>query len=79
MTHTITLFKNIKETSTPFYREVDVILDRIREGATKVLVKQIRLEKDKSERNEIKKNLPAICFSGTFTKRNDGEKSQSCS
>jgi len=72
MTHTITLFKNIKETSTPFYREVDVILDRIREGATKVLVKQIRLEKDKSERNEIKKNLPAICFSGTFTKRNDG-------
>ena len=67
----VTIFKNIKETSTPFYREVSVVLDRIKNGASKQLVKSIRLEKDKSERNEIKKNLPAICFSGIFTKRND--------
>ena len=67
----VTIFKNIKETSTPFYREVSVVLDRIKNGASKELVKSIRLEKDKSERNEIKKNLPAICFSGIFTKRND--------
>lgn len=67
----VTIFKNIKETSTPFYREVSVVLDRIKNGASKELVKSIRLEKDKSQRNEIKKNLPAICFSGIFTKRND--------
>lgn len=67
----VTIFKNIKETSTPFYREVSVVLDRIKNGASKELVKSIRLEKDKSARNEIKKNLPAICFSGIFTKRND--------
>ena len=71
MTPTITIFKNIKETSTPFYREVGLVLNRIKEGASKELVKKIRLEKDKGARNEIKKNLPALCFSGTFTKRND--------
>tara|TARA_Y100001938_G_scaffold15346_2_gene18893 strand:+ start:10149 stop:12566 length:2418 start_codon:yes stop_codon:yes gene_type:complete len=71
MTPTVTIFKNIKETSTPFYREVDVVLDRIKNGSSKDLVKKIRLEKDKSQRNEIKKELPAICFSGTFNKRTD--------
>jgi hypothetical protein len=67
----ITIFQNIKETSTPFFRSVDFILERIKGGATKDLVKRIRTEKDKSQRNELKKNLPAICFSGTFNKRND--------
>ena len=35
------------------------------------MVKKIRLEKNKSERNEMKKMLPSICFSGTFNKRAD--------
>ena len=70
-TYQITIFQNIKDTSTPFHRDVRVILDRIREGATKELVKKIRLEKRKPERNELKKSLPAICFSGVFTKRSD--------
>ena len=35
------------------------------------MVKRIRSEKNKTERNELKKQLPAICFSGTFNKRND--------
>jgi hypothetical protein len=71
MTYQITIFQNIKETSTPFHRNVGVILDRIRSGASKDLVKKIRAEKRKPERNELKKLLPAICFSGTFTKRSD--------
>lgn len=71
MTHTVTIFKNIKETSTPFFREVGTILNRIKDGASKDLVKRIRNEKNKSERNELKKHLPAICFSGTFNKRAD--------
>ena len=68
----ITIFKNIRETSTPFHRSVGFVLDRIRNGASKNLVKQIRKEKDKSQRNELKKELPAVCFSGKFTKRMDG-------
>ena len=71
MTSNITIFKNIRETETPFYRGVDKILERVKDGSSKELVKKIRAEKNKSERNEIKKNLPAVCFSGTFNKRND--------
>jgi len=71
MTSRITIFKNIKETETPFHRGINVVLDRIKDGATKNLVKDIRSTKEKSERNELKKRLPAICFSGVFIKRND--------
>jgi hypothetical protein len=67
----ITIFKNILETSTPFHRGVDFVLERIRQGSSKNLVKRIRTEKDKAKRNELKKELPAVCFSGTFTKRTD--------
>ena len=71
MTENVTIFRNIVETATPFHRPMDVVLDRIKDGATKDLVKRIRAEKNKSERNILKKNLPAICFSGVFNKRND--------
>jgi hypothetical protein len=67
----VTIFQNIKDTSTPFHRHVLSILSRIKEGSSKDLVKKIRSEKNKSDRNELKKQLPAICFSGTFNKRND--------
>ena len=72
MSYQVTIFQNIKDTSTPFHRDVRVVLDRIREGATKELVKKIRSEKRKQERNELKRSLPAICFSGIFNKRSDG-------
>ena len=67
----VTIFKNIKSTDTPFVRPIEDILERIQDGSTKNLVKSIRQTKDKSERNELKKRLPAICFSGVFNKRND--------
>ena len=71
MTRDITIFRNIRETNTPFYRDVMLILERIKDGASKDLVKEIRKEKSKDSRNELKKGLPAVCFSGTFNKRND--------
>ena len=67
----ITIFKDIKETSQPFYRQAIVILQRIKDGASKELVKRIRDEKDKEKVNALKQKLPAVCFSGNFTKRND--------
>ncbi len=67
----VTIFQNIKETATPFHRDVHAILERIKDGTSKDLVKKIRAEKNKHDRNELKKLLPAICFSGTFNKRND--------
>ena len=58
----ITIFKDIKETSQPFYRDVAVVLKRIGDGSSKELVKKIRQEKDKHKRNKLKSSLPAICF-----------------
>tara|TARA_R110002051_G_scaffold30319_7_gene70196 strand:+ start:1462 stop:3873 length:2412 start_codon:yes stop_codon:yes gene_type:complete len=67
----ITIFKDIKDTAQPFYRDVNKIIKRIQEGASQEIVRAIRLEKDKERRNQLKQSLPAICFSGKFTKRND--------
>ena len=67
----ITIFKDIKDTAQPFYRDVNTILERIQEGSSQDIVRSIRGEKDKEVRNKLKQSLPAICFSGKFTKRND--------
>tara|TARA_R110000803_G_scaffold10308_5_gene31693 strand:- start:2154 stop:4571 length:2418 start_codon:yes stop_codon:yes gene_type:complete len=67
----ITIFSSIKDTDQPFHKDVGIVLQRIKEGKTKELVKKIRLEKNKSDRNVLKKKLPAICFSGRFKRRND--------
>ena len=67
----ITIFKNIRETSTPFFRDVSFVFERIASEKYGDLIKQIRREEDKTQRNELKKGLPAICFSGTFSKRAD--------
>ena len=71
MPNTVTIFQNIRETETPFFKDVTSILQRIKEGKNQELVKKIRQEKNKTKRNELKKNLPAICFSGQFNKRSD--------
>ena len=62
MSKIITIFKNIKETNTPFHKDVMFILDRIKSGKNKELIKKIRKTADKNQRNELKKNLPAICL-----------------
>tara|TARA_R100001460_G_scaffold65034_1_gene105377 strand:- start:47191 stop:49572 length:2382 start_codon:yes stop_codon:yes gene_type:complete len=67
----ITIFRNIKDTDQPFYKDINYILHRIRDGASKDLIKKIRSEKDKTRRNELKQGLPAICFSGKFSRRSD--------
>lgn len=67
----ITIFKNIREIYTPFHRDVSFVLDRVRDGKHKDLISSIRKEQDKTNRNNLKKELPAICFSGTFSKRSD--------
>jgi hypothetical protein len=71
MLSNVTIFGSIKDTSAPFHRSVFKILERIKEGKSKETVKKIRSCKSKTERNELKQLLPAICFSGEFTKRQD--------
>jgi hypothetical protein len=69
MDQKVTIFKNVTSVDTPYFVSIEKILDRIKKGNSKELITSIRAEKDKDARNEIKKNLPAICFSGLFSKR----------
>jgi DNA-binding transcriptional MerR regulator len=71
MSEIVTIFRNIRETETAYHRSVAKVLGRIKDGASKDLVTRIRKENDKASRNEMKKELPAVCFSGVFNKRND--------
>lgn len=73
MENIITVFKNIKDTSQPFYRSCDAALARIKNGESKELVESIRLEEDKTKRNILKQGLPSICFSGKFKRRKASE------
>jgi len=65
----VTIFKNIKATATPYIRDVDVVFDRIKNGNSQRLIELIRKESEKEKRNELKKQLPSICFSGQFKQR----------
>jgi len=65
----ITYFKSVIDTSQAYHREVSSAITRIRDGSSKALVERIRVESDKDRRNLLKRQLPAICFSGKFTAR----------
>lgn len=71
MNHIVTIFKSVKATSTGFHKPVNIILERIKNGTSKDLIKKVRKETDDEKRQELKRKLPAICFSGTFNQRAD--------
>jgi len=67
----VTVFSHVKNTDQPFYRDIMYVLERIRSGSSKNLIKDIRDCDTQQEQYELKLKLPAICFSGKFNKRND--------
>ena len=67
---TVTYFDNFKTVNDPKFFSVDMVLERIRNGASKQLIEQLRLIKDPEQQKDFKLNkLPLICFSGQFTRR----------
>lgn len=66
-----TIYKNIFETNTPHYLEINKLLVRIKDGASKVNVTEIRNTLDKAKKDSLKKNLPSVVFSGKFENRED--------
>lgn len=60
-----TIFKNIFS-KEPHFITINKALERIKLGASKGLVLDIRLALDKEKANKLKLNLPSICFSGKF-------------
>lgn len=65
----ITIFAHVKDVENPFYKEIDDVLNDIKNGTNKDYINQIRLEKDKKKRNILKQKLKSICFSGEFSYR----------
>jgi hypothetical protein len=65
------VYRDIGTVSQGHVRDIQWVIDRIRSGASKDLVERIRALPTKSERDELKKGLTSICFSGVFRKRED--------
>ncbi len=65
---TVTIFQKVTEVNKPYHVPVSVIVDRIRNGKDRVLIDMLRMEPDPERRRKIKVKIPAICFSGIFSK-----------
>jgi len=66
----VSLFKNIKSTTPKVAsRCVYKVLESIKDGTYKSTIANIRIEKDKKVRNELKSKLEYVTFCGTFSTR----------
>lgn len=72
MQNKVTVFKTINS-NIPLYYDVHEVLGSIKRGKNKQLIEKIRNEKDKEQRDRLKKQLYWICFSGEFKKRQNDE------
>lgn len=65
-----TYFDSFKTVNSPKHIHVDELLERIKTGASKHLIDQLRGITDGETQKEFKLNrLPLICWSGTFSRR----------
>jgi len=62
----VSAFKNVKDVNNPVNRDVMIFLNRIKNGAQKDKIEQLR-----KGNKEIKQQLPGVCFSGKFKRRSD--------
>lgn len=64
----VTIFKNARETLTGYHKNVFYALNRIKTGQSKEYVEKLR-QMPFDEYQENKKNLPSVCYCGTFNNR----------
>lgn len=65
----VTVFNDLKIIDVAFYKEIDDVLDYIKNNPNKSSIEKIRSIDDKEQRNKLKSKLKCICFSGEFSKR----------
>ncbi len=63
----VTIYRSLFS-NEPYYITVNQALNRIKEGASKKYVSEIRETIDNGQRSKRKQNLPSVCFSGKFLK-----------
>lgn len=69
---TCTIYRNIYP-NEPNYIPVSNALKRIATGRSLSLVSEIRATLDKEKADSLKRNLPAVCFSGKFLRERTDE------
>lgn len=70
MVNTVTIYKNVFD-KTPYYISVQEALTRIKDGASYQQIQDLRSTIDNDRQDLLKKNLPAVSFSGQFSARGD--------
>lgn len=65
----VTVFSKLIDVENPFYKDIDEVLLSFKNGEYKQQIELIRNTKDKDKRNNAKKELRSICFSGEFSRR----------
>jgi len=69
----ISLFNSLPEKGKPHISDAKIsiadFLNAVKSGKYKTQIEQIRTESDKSKRDVLKKQLPAVTISGIFTER----------
>lgn len=65
----VSIFKDVKDTSNPYNKPIQVALDRIKNGSSKDLNLKIRATTNKDEQKALKSKLCGVCFNGTFKNR----------
>jgi hypothetical protein len=66
----VTIYKSVKDVSSGYNRDVFYCLERIRNGASKKLIEELR-SLSKEEYKIRKTDLPVVCFNGTFGHRSN--------
>lgn len=67
----ITIFPNVYKSKEPHNISIRKAFDRIRSGKSKDLIAKIRAAETKDDKLNLKKQLPSICFAGTFKHRDN--------
>ena len=60
------MYKNSFDNKSTEYVDIKTVLNNIKEGRWKDQINEIRECKTKSGRDNLKKHLPAVTWSGTF-------------
>ena len=67
----VSFFKSIKNTSPFSSKDVSFYLDRIRDGKSESIVRDLRSEPDPTKKKQIKELLPVVCFNAEFVRRSN--------
>lgn len=65
---TVSLFKSVRDSNNPFNKSITYTLNRIKEGKSESIIKQLRLMSEE-DYNKNKSQLSGVCFNGKFRNR----------